>query len=110
MQTHSGSGGGLSGVTGNLTPALSQTVYNVAAAVAGTEYSQVLSNNVKKFAIKCRGNAQIQLAFVSGQTGSNFITIPSGAVLSEDSLLLTGKTLYFQTNKPTQIVEILEWF
>lgn len=94
--------------TATIVGASTPTIYNVSAPTAGTEYSQTLSTNVKKFTIRCRDNAKTQLAFESGESGTNYITIRPGTVYSEESLGFTG-VLYFQTNKNTQTIEIWEW-
>lgn len=85
------------------------TIYNVNAAVSGTEYSQVLSSNTKKILIRARQNAKLQVAFAAGTTGTNYISVELGASLTIGDLLLTGKTIYFQANKTSVDVEILEW-
>jgi hypothetical protein len=90
---------------GAATPA----IYNVSAPISGTEYSQALSTGTKKFLIRVRGNADLQLAFTNGDSSTTFITIPAGASYKEDSLNLSSLTLYFQCNKASQTVEILEW-
>lgn len=58
--------------------------------------------------IRVRGVSSLKLAYVSGQSGSNYITVSPGAVYTAEGLNFTG-TLYFQTTKPSQTVEILEW-
>lgn len=83
-------------------------VYNVTCTLANTEYSQVLNTSAKKFLIRVRGNAVMRLAFDSGGTVVSWITIPFGCSYIEEALLFSG-TLYFQTSKPAQVVEILEW-
>jgi len=100
-----------SGETLNVTsnPAAIPKIYNLSAPVADTEVSQVLSANVKQLLIKVRGNAKMQIAFVSTESGTKFMTVPNGSVLSLEDLKLSSTTLYLQTNKASQIIEILEW-
>jgi len=74
------------------------TIFNVSALSASTEYSQVLPANTKRFIIKSRGNAVIQLANNTGQTNTNYITIPGGAVY-ENTNFYSSKTLYFEVDK-----------
>jgi hypothetical protein len=79
-------------------------------ALANTEYSQALSTATKKILIKTRDRtARIRLAFVSGDTSITWITVEPGSVYFEENLDLTGVTIYLQTNKASQIAEILEW-
>lgn len=94
--------------TAQVEAATTPTIYNVIAAVAGTEYSQGLSTSTKRFTIKVRGNAVLKYAYVSGESGINYITIGVGAVADVGGLNFSG-TLYFQTNKNTMTVEIEEW-
>jgi hypothetical protein len=84
------------------------TIYNVSVPTANTEVSQALSNGTKKFSIRCRGNAKIQLSFASGDSGTTYVTIPAGVTYTEDSVSFTG-SLYFQTSLPSQMIEIVEW-
>lgn len=84
------------------------TIYNVSVPLANTEVSQTLSDNTKSFTIRVRGTCTLKFAFDSGQSGTNYITIYPGSSYSIEGLNFSG-TLYFQTNKPSQVVEILEW-
>jgi hypothetical protein len=85
------------------------TIYNLSAPTANTEVSQALPVNTKKLLIRCRGDARTQFAFVSGQSGSNYITIPIGAMYAQDLLLLSSTTVYLQTSLSSQTIEILIW-
>lgn len=88
----------------------SPTIYNVTTpGTANTETSQALSSNVRQFLLRVRGLANLQFAFVSGQSGSNYITVPRGASYTVSNLSLESATLYFQVDKESQVVEILEW-
>jgi len=99
---------GLSRPTAQVESAGTPAIYNVSVLLANTEYSQALSSSTKKFLIRVRGQSQLKLAFTAGQSGTNYITIPAGTTLNCDDLSFTG-TLYFQSVKASQIVEILEW-
>lgn len=83
-------------------------IYNLSAPTARTEVSHVLSTNTKQLIVRVRGVANLQLAFISGESSTNYITIPSGASLSLTDLK-TSVTLYLQTDKNSQVIEILEW-
>lgn len=82
------------------------TIYNVSAVTAGTEYSQVLPSNTKSFVLKSRGNAKVQLSYTSGQSGTSFLTIPAGAVYTDENFY-TSLTVYFQANKNGETIEII---
>lgn len=88
--------------------AVTATIYNVSALTAGTEYSQALSSGTKSFTIRSRGNSELKLAFTSGESGTKFVTIPKGASYSQEGLNFSG-TLYFQANKNSETIEIVEW-
>ena len=88
--------------------ATTPVIYNVAVPLANTEVSQVLSSSTKSFTIRVRGNARLQLAFAMGDSGTDYLTIPNGGSFTQESISFTG-TLYFQTSKASQVVEILEW-
>lgn len=90
-------------------PGSNPVIYNVTCTLSNTEYSQALNANSKKVLIRVRGLAKLQLAFQSGDSGTDYISIPMGCSYSEEAILFNGG-VYFQTNKPNQIVEILEWY
>lgn len=89
--------------------AVTPIVINVPAPTANTEYSYTFSANTKKILIQSRLSSNVQFAYVSGQSGTNFITIPNGSGFSTDQLNLNGVTIYFQTNKASNTLEILAW-
>lgn len=103
-------------ITAGLSRPLAQTVstitnpkiYNVTCTLADTEYSLSLSADTKQFIIKARGQATIKIAFVSGDTDTLYVTIPPNAVYGESGVIFNG-TVYLQSNKPNQVVEVLEW-
>lgn len=81
------------------------TIYNIAVPTADTEVSQALPANTKQFKIRNRGKAKIQLAYTSGQSGTNFITIMPGNVYVNDNFY-QNQTLYFQCPQGSQTIEI----
>lgn len=91
--------------------ATTPTTFNVSAAVAGTEYSQVIPAGTKRFMAKIRsGDAKTQFAYVSGQSGTIYTTIRAGCFYEEINLNLTAPiTFYFQTNQAAQTLEMLVW-
>lgn len=82
------------------------TIFNLTIAVASTEQSQALPANTKKFIIRTRGKGKLQLAYSSGDSGTTYITVPAGASY-EDINLYTSQTLYFQSPKVGEIVELI---
>lgn len=83
-------------------------IYNVACPLVDTEYSQLLNADTKKFLIRVRGKAQMRVAFDTGETDVNWITVPPGCSYTDDGILFSGM-LYFQIAKPGEVVEIIEW-
>ena len=85
------------------------SIVNQPAILATTEYSYTFPANTKRFSLRTRGNAKIQLAFVPGQSGINFSTVFPGNKYEETNLNLTALTIYFQSSKAGEIVEIVTW-
>jgi len=83
------------------------TIYNV--AVGTSEVSQVLSANTKRFSIRLRGNATLQLGYAVSESSTKFITIGPGVDYEEMNLNAPSLTLYFKASKAAQIAEIVEW-
>ena len=100
----SGGGGGTP-----IPPGTTPTIYNVSMATANTEYSQVLGTNVKRFSIKLRDFQDLKLAYVSGTSGTIFISVPAASEYHEENLKVTSLTLYFQSDAAGQVAEIVEW-
>lgn len=89
--------------------ATTPTIYNLSMPSAGTEYSQVLNNSVKKLTIRMRIPSVSRIAFVSGATSVSYITLNPSCVYSEESLDLNGATIFLQSTVNGQTAEILEW-
>jgi len=85
------------------------TVYNVTCPLANNEYSRALSADTKEFMIKVRQVASLKLAFVNGDSGTTYISVPANSSFTQSRLLATGLTLYFQSPVAGIDVEILEW-
>ena len=89
--------------------ATSAEIINLSTPLANTEYSQLLPLNTKKFSLRVRGIATTRVAWVSGETATNYFTIPPGCTMSEDLVKLDTITVYLRTDKPSQIIEIQAW-
>lgn len=88
------------------------TIKNLSMPTANTEYSYALPTNTKRFTLKLRAqNAKLKFAFVSGESGTNYIEIPQNDkwVSPDYNLDLDSKTIYMQSSKTggNQIAEIL---
>lgn len=85
-------------------------IYNIQAIAANTEYTFTLPANTKKFTLRNRQGYKMNLSFTSGSSGTNFITVSRGTNYSVENIhLLNDVPLYFRTNKPSSVVEILVW-
>lgn len=89
--------------------ATTPVIVNIAIPLANTEQSYALPADTKKFRIRARGNAKLQMSFVSGDSGTNFMTIFPGNVYEETGLDISTTTVYFQSSKASETVEILSW-
>lgn len=85
-----------------------RTIYNIALGPVDTEQSQALPADTKKFLIKTRGTNLLKLAFVMGDSGTDFITIKGGAVYTDDQFT-SSITLYFQSPGTGDVVEIIAY-
>jgi hypothetical protein len=84
------------------------TLSNTSAPVANTEHSYTVPADTKRFILKARGSSAIKIAYVSGQSGTTYLSVPPGASYEEFGLK-TGVTVYFQCSKASETVEILSW-
>lgn len=105
--TPAGSSGSTSTVI--LSGASVPQVANVSIGLANTEYSYALPTNTKKFLLKLRAGAVLQLSYAGGTSGTTFFTVPVFNSYQEENLSVTGVTLYFQSPSPSQILEIISW-
>ena len=83
------------------------TITNLVVPTAGVEVSHVLQNNLFQVIIRSRVTASLQVSFVLGESGTKFITVPRGAVLTLNEINFNSRTLYIQSDTVTT-VEILE--
>lgn len=98
-------------VIGALGGSLDTTVeiFNLQIANANQEYNQVLPANTKSFLLKSRNKGILKIAYSSGETVTgNYITIPMGANF-KDLNFYSSVTIYVQSNKPGDIIEIIAY-
>ena len=81
------------------------TIINLSLPTANTEVSQVLPANTKRFTIRNRDKKKLQLAFVTTESATKFITIMPGFVYVNDNFY-TSQTIYIQCATASQTVEI----
>lgn len=82
-------------------------VVNVTLTSASTEYSTTLPADVGAITIQSRTNADFQMSFVSGTSGTNYFTVKAGTSYYETTIGIQSKTIYFQSANAGQVVEIV---
>lgn len=82
------------------------TIYNVSIITVNTEQSQALPANTKEFLIRSRSKGTMRVAFNSGDTSTDYLTVPAGASY-EVKQFFSSLTIYFQSNKPGDVIEIV---
>ena len=90
------------------------TLYTKTMTTLNTEYSQELPADTKFFAIKCRTNFDVRIAFVTGKVATptdpyNTIVAGSEYVSPDDISWHTAKTIYFACSTAAKVVEIETW-
>ena len=86
------------------------TITNTTLTSAATEYSYTFPAGTYKFEIRLRsGSSLLQIAFVSGASGTTYITIPYGASYAETDAKVGGSVIYFQSPDAAQVAEIKIW-
>ena len=85
-----------------------KTIFNVPLTIADTEVSLVLPTTVVGYMIRTRGNGNLKLSHVSGESGTKYITIPSRATYKDDHSY-SNLTLYFQSPTAGEVVEVVAW-
>lgn len=84
------------------------TIYNVNIISAGSEQSQALPASTKNFLLRSRNKGKVQLAYTVGGSGTNFVTIPAGSSFVDRQFYLS-QTIYFQSTKPGDVIEIIAY-
>lgn len=83
-------------------------IYNISIAVANTEESQAMPTNIAGYIIRTRGNTELKISHVSGESGTKYVTIPKRATHT-DNHNYNNLTIYFQSPTAGDVVEILAW-
>jgi len=79
-------------------------IANISAPTANTEYSYAFPTDTKKFLLQAR-KGTLRVAFSSGGTNTTYLTIAVGCNYVIDNIK-TSVTVYFQSNKPSDVIEI----
>ena len=108
----------MSSITGALAGTLDISALTVTTPVianqtitsANTEYSYALPANTKRFKIQNRNEGLIKLSYTSGQSGTNYWTIFPGQQYDGENISNTATlTLYYQSTKAAQLLEVVSW-
>lgn len=97
-----------------MTIKVNPTLYTVTMTNNNAEYSQVLPADTKYFAIRCRTNFDVRLAFITGKVAAStdpYKTIVSGSeyVSPNDISWSAARTIYFACGTAAKKVEIEVW-
>ncbi len=84
-------------------------VSNITYSTINQEVSHSFAPGTKRYIIRFRGRAKMNISYVAGTTGTNYITLRPSSVYTETDVKNSGTlTIYFRANN-TGVVEILEW-
>jgi hypothetical protein len=81
-------------------------IQNISTPLANTEYSYALPANCSGYILKARKICKSRLAFVSGETSTNYYSIGLGGLFEERSSV-GGITLYFFSDVANNIFELI---
>jgi len=96
-------------VVSNNSDVKTPTIDNVVVTTANTEESYNFPIGTKRFALMPRSPTKMQIAYNSGETNSNYISVRYGKHYEEKNVNISnGLVLYFELSKPA-IIEILYW-
>ena len=85
------------------------TIQRESIAVANTEQSFVFPDGVKSFTLRNDGNGLMKWTFTATESGTTDRTLYAGELYEKEHIYLTSKTLYFQSSKAGDIMEIEFW-
>ena len=86
------------------------TITNEAITLADTEYSYALPTGTHRVIMQSRLEGLVKIAYTVGESSTNYWTIFPGQ--QKDIEFLNGSTavtLYFQSSKAAQVLEIESW-
>ena len=108
MSIVSGSNTGLTTAANPL--ATTPSIANLPVPLANTEVFYVFPAGTKRFALQNRSDGIIKLAYIIGDSGSVYYTVwPGDEFIENDIHYAASVTIYLQSPKASQIVEIRSW-
>jgi hypothetical protein len=84
-------------------------IANLSMPLANTEYSYAIPANTTILKFRSRESGRVRFAYISGGTSSTFFTLSMGATYEVQNINSVGNTLYFQSNKTGEVIEIEGW-
>lgn len=94
-------------IPGEGTPSGAVILNPIAHATPGTQFSVVIPDGTKRFTIKPRDVAELQLAY--DVSFSTYTTIPKRNEYTEENILLVGTTLYLKCSGSSTVIEVITW-
>ena len=85
-------------------------ITNKTMTLANTEYNHTFQDNCKKILVRERsGGEDVKIAWVSGESGTNYFTLGAGSTKAIDGFHVYARIMYFQCTAVGKILEIEEW-
>lgn len=110
MAAVTGTGASISSATiTGLVASTPNSVSNTTLVTANTEVGIALPANTVRFKLKARNGGTLQVAYGSTESGTAFWTIYPGDTLEETAINAASLTIYVQSPKAGEIVEISTW-
>ena len=81
-------------------------IQNISVPNKDTEQNYTLPTNTKGFILRSRSKATLRLAYGALETNTKYLTIPAGNSFT-DSNFYTSQTIYFQSSKDGDVVELV---
>lgn len=88
--------------------ARNQKITNL-SLTANTEATHTFENNLLQFTLRNRDSYKVQIAFVSGQSNTTYLTLKPSCSLTLTNLDFTNTNIYVQSDN-SSILEILELY
>lgn len=90
-------------------PSTTMNVHNVTCTTAGTEYSQALTANTKKFTIGIQSKSPDVTWVLKDGTGGTEFSLNGAETYTVDNVYLSSLTLYFETDTNGEVMQIIDW-
>lgn len=86
------------------------TIVNSTITLADTEYSYVIPSGAREFSLRVRNDSILKIAYTSGQSGTNYVTVYPGMTYRRDKLRRSSSlTIYYRSSKSGEVLELEYW-